>query len=454
MTSHAEIAMLAALKNSYGGEALFRPSSISRTMNCPGSTQLIARAPKQQRFVSEYALDGTAMHTMAEKALHGEIMPDEWIDRHVEVKEGNTVHKRLVTAEMADAVETYVDGVRSKVTAGVELLVERYMSLSALDPADPVLAENRGTGDAILLDRARRRIGIDDLKSGKGVMVAADSPQLKNYALLATFNYPIEGGWREVELTIRQPRAVQESERLKTVVFDPAELMLGFMGALLEAMHGALAPDPPLKTGPWCRWCPGKDALICPAIAAEAMDIGRDVFNPGLRFSAASMMGPIPTTVHLATPDQIAPSVVSQAAGDVIVLPDASGFSAADCATILDREHLWDTFIEAVKSRAARFIEAGVTVPGWMMSSRSGNRRWKATDEKETQEALRAIGLKTAEMYEIPKLKSPAQVEKMLKKDAKALLEPLVERPEGKPTLMRATADRPAVAHGMGPITE
>jgi hypothetical protein len=57
-------------------------------------------------------------------------------------------------------------------------------------------------------------------------------------------------------------------------------------------------------------------------------------------------------------------------------------------------------------------------------------------EEKETQEALRAIGVKLVEMYSTPKLLSPAQIEKKLRPEARGLLEPLVERPKGKPTLM------------------
>lgn len=448
MAAHDIYATLAQLKKLNGGDALFRPSSIDRVIKCPGSVPLSARSPKVRR-TSRYAEEGSAAHVVSEQALKGIRQPDEWTDRMVQL-DGGGMQGWFVDAEMVEATGAYIDIVRSAAgEPGVELLVEHRMSLSALDPNDPMMAENRGTGDAVLLNRPRRRLGIKDLKYGKGVMVAGDSPQLKNYAILALLGFP-DVAWEVIELEVIQPRAVDERQRQKTFEFDPADLMMDFLGQLLQAMHEALGSDPPLKTGSHCRWCPAKDAGTCPAIQAEATLIGRDSFTDLPAFTAASSMGPIPGVHVITIEDKTRNIAIPPGAA---VLPSIGSMDASDIATVLDRRHLYDTWIEAVEQRACSLIEAGVNVPGWMMSARSGNRRWKG-EEAEIADALRALGVKTSEMYSNPELLSPAKVEKTIKKNGKALIEPLVERPMGKPTLMRATDERESIAvPTMGAIT-
>lgn len=444
--------MIAALKAAFGGEALFRPSSIGRIMACKGSVQLCARARQAgyKRFSSKYALEGSAAHVVAEQALKGIRQPGEWTDRMVRLDDGG-LYGQFVDEEMADSVEDYLDDVRSSVEPGDELLVEHYMSLAALDPTDAMISENRGTGDAIILQRIKRRVKLRDLKYGKGVPVAGDAPQLRNYAILAVLNFDnsANGGWDEVEVGVNQPRLPNERDRRKVFTFAVVDLMSDFLGRLMQSMHDALGPEPELTPGLHCRWCDAKGAGICPAIQDEAVHIGRDDFAAKARFTAASSMGAVLDVVHLATPEAPLPARRTER---TVVLPAAVSLSAADIATVLDRRHLWDTWIQSVEERACALIEAGVVVPGWMIAARSGNRRWKG-EESETEAALRAIGLKTIEIYPTtPKLLSPAQVEKLLKKDKKDLIEPLVKRPPGKSTLMRATGSRTPIASGMGPI--
>jgi Protein of unknown function (DUF2800) len=441
---------LAALKEAFRGEALFRPSSIGRVIACPGSVSLCAAARQagHARFSSKYALEGSAAHVVAEQALKGIRQPDEWTDRMVRLDSGGT-HGHFVDAEMVEAVGEYVDEVRSGLTPDDELFIEHRMSLAPLDPGDPILGENRGTGDAVILNRKMRKVKLKDLKYGKGVMVSAETPQLKDYAVQLIVSHP-ETVWDEVELVISQPRAVDERQRLKSIIYDPVVLMTDFLGELMQAMHESLRPDPPLKTGSHCRWCDAKDAGLCPAIRAEALNVGRDSFEMLPALTAASRMGPIPEAIHLGTIEE--PYPPKGPPGSTVSLPPAAMMGAADVATVLDRLHLFEIWASSVKERACSLIEAGVTVPGWMLSARTGHRRWKG-EEPEVADALRAIGVKTIEMYTTPKLLSPAQVEKKLKKEAKALLEPLIERPLGEPTLMRATEPRAAVASGrMGAI--
>src|SRR5580700_1207324 len=106
---------------------------------------------------------------------------------------------------------------------------------------------------------------------GRGVMVSAQSPQLKNYALMALYTFrPPSGGWRTVELVIEQPRASEATQRRKSVIYSPDELLIDFVGEVVMAMEAALDSDPPLNPGARCRWCPA--SAICPALRNAAFD--------------------------------------------------------------------------------------------------------------------------------------------------------------------------------------
>lgn len=425
--------MLAQLQAAYQGDAIFRPSSIARNINCRGSAQLIARS-RHARQSSRFAMEGSAAHVVAEQALKGIRQPEEWTDRMVKVD--GEMGGFFVDDEMVESVNTYVDVVRSRQIADVELMVEQRMSLAAMDATNPILNENRGTADAVLLNKPRKRISIVDLKYGKGVMVAGDSPQLKNYGVLAVLNHPFD--WKEVELVVSQPRATYEHDRLKSFVFTMEELLNDFLGKLLEAMYTSMEPDAELKTGSWCRWCPAKDAGTCPAVQMEALTIGRDSFQDAGNFTALANVGPVPQTI-VKTGEAIPPT-------GAIIMPDAGMLSPDDCAAIMDRIELFDTYLNAVRTRAVSYIQAGITVPGWTMGAREGNRKWIAdadipegVDAETVDEALLKLGVKASQLYPSPKRNSPAQIEKALQSEKRDLIAPLVRREMGDPKLKRST---------------
>ena len=448
-------ALLRELVAATGGEALFRPSAADRLIGCPGSIVLAARVPRVPERPSQYALEGTAAHKVAQDALNGIRQPDEWSDRLVRIddKEG-----WFVDAEMVESVNLYLDTGAARENAATERFVEHRLSLAPLDPTDPLLAENRGTADWLIVDRLRRRLTVVDLKYGKGVMVPGDSPQLKDYALMALVSVGVGGGWETVETVVVQPRAFAEAERVKSATFTPAGLMDAFLPALVGAMEESLDPKARLTPGKWCRWCPGagpdeRGQPVCPALADRAFNLARDAFMAAPLFDASSAGPLVPAAVVTGTVAE--PRPAAPAGG--VSLPSPLSLDPADIATILDRRELYRTFMEGVEKRAVALLIAGVAVPGYAMKPRSGDRRFREPDK--VPDALRAMGLQTAALYTEPKLKSPAQIEKLLPAAKRKPFDPrsedsLVERPEGEPTLVKVgeKADTPALA-GLGPIS-
>jgi hypothetical protein len=446
-TQHALLKELIALS---GGDALFRPSSADRLIGCPGSIVLNARLPKVKKRSTAAQREGTAAHKVAEDALNGVRQPDEWTDRMVRI-DSEGMEGEFVTEEMTEGVQIYLDTIASREEPGTERFVERKLSLAPLDPTDPMLAENRGTGDCVIVNRRLRKLTIVDLKFGKGVMVKGDSPQLKDYALMALVSIGMDGGWSEVETIVVQPRAQGNSEKVKPVSFEPMDLLGSFVGELAGAMESALDPNAPLRIGSHCKWCDAKD--VCPAQRDVNFNIARDAFARSPILSASSAALP-PSGLLIGTVDHPRP----QAPPGVSVLPSVLSFDPGELATILDRINLYyDAFTAAVKHRVAQLIQAGVTVPGWVMESRTGNRRW--IDEKTAIDVLhREGGVKMTDIYTDPKLRSPAQIEKKLVKDRKHVLDALVECPAGEPTLIRASASKASapelVVGRLGPIAQ
>jgi len=445
-----KVALLKELVAAAGGEAIFRPSSADRLLGCPGSIVLSARVPKGEAKSSAFADEGTAAHAVVEDALRGIRQPEEWLDRFIEPRPGIC---QLVDEEMVEVANEYISIVETYESPDTKRLAEHKLSLGLLDPTDPLLEQNRGTADTVIVDPVRRKLTIVDLKYGKGVLVARDSPQLKNYALMALVTFDVPEGWDSVEIKVVQPRTPhwEEARNAPPMLFTPDYLYNEFLPQLVGAMEESLDTQARLVPGKWCRWCPaaGPDERgqpVCPAIADKAMHIARDAFATAPLFDASSLavLPPKQIMVDTKPPAGMPP-------GSAVVIPSPLSLDPADIATILDRREFYETFITGVEKRAAALLMAGVNVPGYAMKPRSGHRRFK--EPEKAPDALRAMGLQTSALYTDPKLKSPAQIEKLLPADKKKLLEELVEKPEGEPTLVRASAQGSVVPTGLGPIS-
>ena len=424
--------VLSSLIAAAKGDALFRPSNASRWIGCPGSVQASLMAPRTEA-PSNFALEGSAAHKVAEHALRGERQPHEWMDRMVRL---NDRDGWFVDEEMAELMTDYVAFVKEESVGAEKVFYEKTLSLSPLDWGDPLLAENRGTGDVVVLDPARRRIKIIDLKYGRGVMVSASSPQPKDYGLLALVGNPIPGGWDEVEVVIAQPRAPHEAERLKRAVYPADGLLNDFLGTLLQAMTRAIEPDPPLIVGDWCRWCPA--AAHCPALRDQALNVARDAFADVPLFTPSTALPALPT--------------IEEAKGR---FPNVADLDPSEIATILDLRGLYDAFIEAVEQRAVNVSMASPgAIPGWGLKARDTHRKWK--DEAVVVPAVLALGVQgliEKDFYNV-KLKSPAQVEKMLPKAKRGEIAGLAEKPQGGLVLVRAEEAQGQVSSAFTALTK
>ena len=108
----------------------------------------------------------------------------------------------------------------------------------------------------------------------------------------------------------------------------------------------------------------------------------------------------------------------------------------------LEMEPLISLWLKRVKAQAMDTLLGGGEVPGFkVVEGKLGNRKW--TDELKVAEALKAAGY-GADEYTETKLLSPAAMDKSLgKKKVAELLETLIDRAPGAPTIVPASDKRP-----------
>ena len=109
---------------------------------------------------------------------------------------------------------------------------------------------------------------------------------------------------------------------------------------------------------------------------------------------------------------------------------------------VLQKEPLITLWLKKVKAQALSDLLDGQEVPGWkVVEGKLGNRKW--TDELQVLDALKQAGFKSEEVTET-KLLSPAGMDKAIgKKKVAELLDSLIDRSPGAPTIVPASDKRP-----------
>lgn len=365
-------------------------SSSYRWMRCPGSIRMTADITDEGSY---YAKEGTAAHTLGERCLRNGYNADRFIDENIVI--GNDVF--TVDEDMAEAVQVYLDTVRACYEPGDLLDIERRFSLEYLHK------DMFGTNDACIYRPSTGELFVFDYKHGKGVAVdVVGNSQLRYYALgaaLCETDRPLS----DIHICIVQPRAPHASGTVRWDSMDSMEL-LNWTDELLEAVKRTLEPDAPLKAGYWCDFCSA--AGICPELRRFSQE------SAGMEFAE------IPSEL---SPEQM--------------------------AEILENASLIEDWVRAVRAHAFGLLEKGFDVPGYKLVAKRAQRRW--IDEEETARFLLGCGMAEHDIFK-QKLKSPAQLEKLLPKDSRSEIEQYYDKVSSGNTLARTSDKREAINLAMG----
>lgn len=320
----------------------FGGSVIGRVIACPGSVPLCNSVP--ERLSSRYADEGTFAHALGERHLLARNF-DAQQSIGDEIESDKLASKKLVTTEMAAAVQVYLDAVQAEMvkTEDAILLIEERFTLPISSAEE---GEVFGANDALVYHPSTGRMVVFDYKHGQGVSVSAeDNKQLKFYAAGAALSHP---DWpiAELELVIVQPRARDADDQgipgVKPWPMDTFEL-LEFVAEVEQAVAAAKAPGAPVAAGSHCRWCAA--ASVCPAKKEEVIaSIGLDFHD--IEDIAAKAL-PIPKEMST---DKIAALLRG-----------------------LDTLTAW---ANQVRDYAYGLLEQGVAVPGFKLVDKVGRRKW------------------------------------------------------------------------------
>ncbi|USN14452.1 hypothetical protein DONNERLITTCHEN_00510 [Janthinobacterium phage vB_JliS-Donnerlittchen] len=432
-------------------------SGAKRWMNCPGSIRMEHGRPNNS---SDAARLGTAAHALGEACLLDGSDAGDWLGGHVRLDptEQATVYRPAaaldpgsgdktilvpvhatadglppeghedfpVDADMADAVQVYLDAVREEMERlgqHAELQVEKRFDLSWLvgydydeeaearalsagefyvspsgirrdDFGDLVHADGRpchgpmfGTNDAsvvLLFDHAT----VFDYKHGQGVAVEVeDNEQELYYALGAAKE--LDWAFETLDLVIVQPRCRHADGKVRRWSTNKAYLR-EFEERLRLAAHATEDVEAPLAAGAHCKFC--KAAAVCPELREDAFrQAGVDFGEPG---------------------DE--PSALRSVPED----------SDEDLELRMRAIPLLDLFIKSTEAEALRRLRetpGGVTCFGKLVRKKSNRafvtgltRPDPQTGEEVAVSALELLeeaGIPRSELYEAPKPKTPSKVE-------------------------------------------
>ena len=411
--------------------AKFSPSGAPKWLRCPGALSLEEHAPPEEE--STYAREGTDAHELAEKLLavtlsgHDGAAVEDFntflaycLDRYDEdMKDYVFEYSRNILAA-AGLAEYYgeVDGEEGMILQAldasspigelhIEEIVDFSDSIGLPIPEEGSLAF--GTADAVIV--FDDRIEVHDLKYGKGVRVSAKrNEQLMIYAMGALEKFDIMGDIDTVKMVIHQVRIGQPDEWECSV----QELMT-FASDLKRAVKLALSDEPPFYAGEkQCRWCKGK--AICQHAATQATGITSPAdANDFADLSVTEYIAAMPVEAFEAYYEQL-------------------GFI--------------EGWLKAMHARGHTEAMNGTLTNFKAVTGRAGARKYSDPDEAE--KVMKSMRLKLDEMYN-KKIISPTQAEKLLKDSPRkwVRLEPLIVKPEGKPTVVPIGDKRPALSNSV-----
>jgi len=384
-------------------------SNAARIVNCPASVKAIEELPAVLRDEqpSIYATTGTACHTViSEMILNDAPMPEPGTVVSVPNETDITIDHDLLHDALGPAWDYYQD-VLKRAGEGVEIYVEERVQF-------PGVEGGFGTLDLGIKAPAIRTTFLIDWKFGAGVPVQAlyEDPrfpgelvvneQLLFYATSAAHTLPdlfFPDG--KIEIAIVQPRAQDESARI-TVVDDITAIDLKtFADVVASAIRIVDQDDAPRVRGHWCRFAPCK--VTCP--------------------------------LHLNPMQGMSIEAVKR--------PAASQMAPAYVAAVLDAAPVVEGLIEAAREQARALIEAGTPVPGYKLVPKRAVRQWIPEPAELVKIFRKQLKLFKRDIYETPKLKSPAQIEKLIGK--RKLPEGIAAGFSSGTTLAAETDHRPSV---------
>jgi len=310
---------------------ILRPSAGERwgPGACPASPTMEALFPEADSVESR---EGTAAHHYGASMLQGEI-----------VTVGDLAPNGVpIDQDMIDGGNMLVNEVNrilALCSPSVNIYVEQHLTMHGL-----IHPKNEGTPDVQIVDYIRHAIYNIDYKYGHRYVEVFRNWQFVDYTAGAVEAICLDKqefiGWH-VENIVVQPRFYAANPVRRHVYLGWQ--MWALFEELAHAAELAMSPNPPTKTGPYCRDC--NACFACPAKAALDGEL--------MEYSGQC------------TPHDIT--------------PDAAGRELRELTFAIERLTARHTALSAYVEAQVR---AGVNVPWWAMDHSEGSEEWaQSVDE-------------------------------------------------------------------------
>lgn len=373
-----------------GTHAKLSASGAKRWMTCTPSVSLEEQFPES---TSTYAEEGTFAHELSDliNTYNIGVIKKAAFNKKFAVLKKNEYYNQ----ELQDYVDDYVRQVWEFVNEAkakckdVLVLTEQRLDFSEY------VEEGFGTGDVVII--ADGELHVIDLKYGKGVGVSAeDNPQLRLYGIGALASYEMLYDIKEVKMTIIQPRLGMTTSEILTV----DELTKWAEDEVRPRAELAMAGKGEFVVGDHCRFC--KARKTCRARAEYNLELTKMEFNP---------------------PELLEDSEIGE---------------------VLRKADQLANWVKDITEFALEGAINGKKWDGWKLVEGRSNRKY--ADEIKVADTLKGAGFEEAVLYE-KKLYGITAMEKLVgKKKFTELLSNLIEKPQGKPTLVDESDKRPELS--------
>jgi len=378
-------------------------SGSEKWMTCTPSANLEAQFPDEG---SEFAREGTFAHAVFEQEML------TYLGRPVDPLPQELMHfdspeLRDYVAEAVNYATRRIEEIKLDCKDPV-IMVERKLDFSAWVP------EGFGTGDLVIV--ADGIVEVMDLKYGKGIYVdPLSNSQLRLYGLGAINELSHLYDIFRVRMTVLQPRLHNfGSEELHAeVLLDWAENEVKPLAAMAWEGKGEFV------AGEHCTSCFCKARYTCPARAAQAIAVAQQEFG-----AIEDAQPPLPESLSM---DRIAE-----------LLPKAD--------MVID----WFNDLKAFALKQA--TEHNTMVSGYKLVEGRSNRKY--SDQDAVAAKLVASGVPEEVIYERSLLGITAMEKAVGKKVFAEVLDGLIVKPEGKPTLVPVSDKRPALASAASAVED
>ena len=373
-----------------GQHALLSASGAERWMNCTPSARLEEKLPERE---SAYASEGSLAHAIAELKLRKHFL-EPMGPKKFKTAMDKLMADPLYNPEMQKHTDDYLDyikGIAHSFSSKPYIGVEVKLDLSHIIP------EGFGTSDCIII--CGNEMHVIDFKYGQGVPVnAEESPQIRIYALGAIENYRMFYDIQTVHMHIFQPR---RDNATSEAVMSKDELVSWGETEVRPKAQKAFNGEGEYCPGDWCRFC--RANALCRARSDTMTAL--EAFGKAL------------------------PPLLSD----------------EEIGRILQKAQELKAWVSDLEEYALSKLLEGGEIPGWKAVEGRSVRQFEDIDK--AFEILKANGIDEALLYERKPITLSA-VEKLLgKKRFAELLDPLVVKPPGKPTLVPETDKREAITN-------